>query len=169
LSLEQVLTAALSLREGLATVGDITALAGAAGAPFSADQAEILAALATTSQKIESIRAAQAKLPDRKTIEIAARLIGKDKVDDLTKQMQFLIDNARQQIVIDVVYRTTGTPPSGPSLVLPSSPTGTTTTTATGETTQAVVVNVNVSKVGTIEDINALAWRVAAEIQRRRN
>ena len=197
LSTEQALTAALSASQGLAGIQDLLQLAGDAGKPFAATAAEIIAAAETASTKVAEIKTRIGALPDSKTIELAAKIIGGDNVDQLRQQMEFLIANAKTSIIIDVVYRQTGAPPPpadppgkalggpafgwtwvgerGPELVYFGSPGRVFSNTQSkqiagggGDAGGGIVVNVSGVEINTDLDVRTFAWRVADEIQRRR-
>ena len=197
LSTEQALTAALSASQGLAGIQDLFQLAGDAGKPFAATAAEIIAAAETASTKVAEIKTRIGALPDSKTIELAAKIIGGDNVDQLRQQMEFLIANAKTSIIIDVVYRQTGAPPPpadppgkalggpafgwtwvgerGPELVYFGSPGRVFSNTQSkqiagggGDAGGGIVVNVSGVEINTDLDVRTFAWRVADEIQRRR-
>jgi hypothetical protein len=198
ISLEQALTAALSIGEGIANTGDLFALAGDAGKQFAADQAEVQAAVDKATKKIGDLKGALGVLPDKQGVDVVATIKGMADLREAKDLVKFLDAHDRHTIYYDVVYRTVGQPPPpappgyasggvaegwawvgerGPELVFFNQPSRVfsapqsadiANSTEGGMGGAGVSVTVNIDRVNDNVDVQRLAWQVADEIQRRR-
>lgn len=196
LSTEQALAAALSAAQGIASANDLFALAGDFSKPFAATAAEVIGSAEKAAKKVNDMKTALEKLPPSVGVDVTATIKGMNDVKELRTAMLDLHDR-HVTWTVDVIYKNTGAAPPepppgraaggpaygwtwvgerGPELVYFGQPAHVFSNTQSDRMTReagqdgAAPVNVvvNVDTVGSNADINTLAWRVAAELQKRR-